>query len=86
MAFLRIAALLAVAAAAGCYSPKQPACAFSCVDDGICPAGFTCQSDGVCHRDDSQGTCTIRSQSDAGDASADGSDDTGGGDGGADAS
>lgn len=68
MAFLRLVALLAVAAAVGCYSPKQPACAFSCVDDGVCPVGFTCQSDGICHRDDSQGTCTIPSQIDAGDA------------------
>jgi len=66
MAFLRLVALVAVATAAGCYSPKQPACAFSCVDDGVCPAGFTCQSDGVCHRDDSPGTCTIPSQIDAG--------------------
>ena len=74
MAFLRLVALLAVAAAVGCYSPKQPACAFSCVDDGVCPAGFTCQADGVCHRDDSQGTCTIPSQIDAGDA-GDGPDD-----------
>ena len=54
MAFLRLVALLAVATAAGCYSPKQPACAFPCVDDG------------VCHRDDSPGTCTIPSQIDAG--------------------
>jgi len=77
MAFLRLVALLAVVTAAGCYSPKQPACAFSCVDDGVCPAGFTCQADGVCHRDDSPGTCTIPSQIDAGDTSADGPGDGG---------
>ena len=45
------------------------------------------QADGVCHRDDSQGTCDIPSQIDAGrcgadgsgDAGADGSDDAGDG-------
>ena len=77
MALLRIALLLAVAATAGCYSPKQPPCAFSCADDGLCPSGYTCQADGVCHRDDSQGTCDIPSQIDAGDAGVDGSADAG---------
>ena len=72
MAVLRIALLLAVAAAASCYSPNKPPCAFSCVDDGLCPSGYTCQADGVCHRDDSQGTCDIPSQIDAGDAGTDG--------------
>ena len=73
MALLRIALLLAAAATASCYSPKQPPCAFSCADDGLCPSGYTCQADGVCHRDDSQGTCDIPSQIDAGDAGADSS-------------
>ena len=60
--------LAALVATASCYSPRQPVCAFSCADDGLCPTGFTCGSDGICHRDDSQGTCTIPSQIDAGDA------------------
>jgi hypothetical protein len=73
MALLRIALLLvvAVSAATGCFSPRQPPCAFSCADDGLCPTGYTCQADGVCHRDDSQGTCDIPSQIDAGDAGTD---------------
>jgi hypothetical protein len=47
---------------AGCFSPRQPACAFSCAADGVCPAGYSCQDDGVCHRDDGQGTCDIPAQ------------------------
>jgi hypothetical protein len=74
MAVLRVAILFSVFAAAGCFSPKQPACAFSCADDGICPAGYSCQADGVCHRDDGQGPCGILPQVDAGDDAADGSD------------
>jgi hypothetical protein len=47
----------------GCFSPKQPACAFSCADDGICPAGYSCQADRVCHRDDDpDGACVIPPQ------------------------
>ena len=71
MALLRIALLLALAAT-GCFSPRQPPCAFSCADDGLCPTGYSCQADGLCHRDDSQGTCDIQSQIDAGDAGTDG--------------
>lgn len=77
MALLRLALLLALAGAPACYSPKQPPCAFSCVDDGLCPSGYTCQADGVCHRDDSQGTCDIPPQIDAGNAGPDGSGDAG---------
>ena len=81
MALLRIALLLAVAATAGCYSPKQPPCAFSCADDGLCPTGYSCQADGVCHRDDSPGgTCDIPPQIDAGDAGIDGPGDDSAGD------
>jgi len=72
MAFLKrpawlLAALIAVAASS-CYSTRQPACAFSCVDDGACPTGYSCLADGICHRDDGQGTCGIPSQVDASDA------------------
>lgn len=76
MAVLRALLLLVLAAAAvaGCFSPHQPPCAFSCADDGICPSGYSCQADGVCHRDDGQGTCGILPQVDAGDDAADGSD------------
>jgi hypothetical protein len=65
VALLRLALLLGVAAA-GCYSPAQPPCAFSCAADGVCPSGYSCAADGVCHRDDGQGTCDIPSQIDAG--------------------
>jgi hypothetical protein len=59
-------ALLALGLALpGCFSPRQPACAFSCAADGLCPAGYSCGGDGVCHRDDGQGTCEIPSQVDA---------------------
>ena len=71
MAFLTPRGLLlaALLAGAGCFSPNQPACAFSCVDDGACPSGYSCQADGVCHRDDDSGaTCDIPSQVDGGDA------------------
>lgn len=70
MAVLRALLLLVLAAAAvaGCFSPHQPPCAFSCADDGICPSGYSCQADGVCHRsDDGGGICDIPPQVDAGD-------------------
>ena len=66
MAFLRLALLLAACAGTtGCFSPRQPACAFSCVEDGVCPSGYSCAADGLCHRDDGQGTCDLPSQIDA---------------------
>jgi hypothetical protein len=65
--WLRVAlAVTALAAgSAACFSPHQPACAFSCADDGRCPAGYTCADDGLCHRDDGTGTCDLPSQTDA---------------------
>jgi hypothetical protein len=68
MAVLARAVALALGLAfisTGCFSPKQPPCAFSCAADGLCPSGYTCADDGVCHRDDGQGTCDIPSQIDA---------------------
>jgi hypothetical protein len=60
--------LLALAAGVvlGCFSPKKPECAFSCVEDGLCPADYHCANDGLCHRDDGQGICTLPPQTDAG--------------------
>jgi hypothetical protein len=76
VAILRLGLALLLAAAAGCFSPNRPPCAFSCVDDGICPSGYSCQSDGICHRDDGQGVCVIPPLIDAGqDATDAGSDD-----------
>ena len=68
MAVLRRAALPLLALLslwAGCFSAPQPACAFSCAEDGVCPAGYTCAGDGVCHRDNGPASCTIGSQVDA---------------------
>jgi hypothetical protein len=42
-----------------CFSPDEPACAFSCVTDGICPTAYACGSDGLCHRDDGVGVCGL---------------------------
>jgi hypothetical protein len=67
--WLALAALTAAAGAAtigGCFSPNQPGCAFSCVADGICPAGYSCAGDGLCHRKDGLGVCDIPPQTDAG--------------------
>jgi hypothetical protein len=64
VAFLRplLASIAIAAAVAGCFSPAQPPCAFSCADDGLCPSGYSCQSDGICHRDGDQRTCVIPPQ------------------------
>ena len=64
---------LFVTFAASCFSPREPACAFSCVADRRCPTDYHCGDDGLCHRDDGQGVCTLPPQGDAGDASPDGS-------------
>jgi hypothetical protein len=81
VAVLRLLVLLAAAAVAalpGCFSPRQPACAFSCATDGLCPGDYHCADDGLCHRDDGQGMCTLAPQLDAAqDAGADASDDAG---------
>jgi hypothetical protein len=47
---LRLVLLGALTAAAACFSPRQPACAFSCAKDGQCPTSYACGSDGLCHR------------------------------------
>jgi hypothetical protein len=51
--------LVLSALAAACFSPKEPACAFSCVTDGLCPASYVCASDGLCHRADGVGICLL---------------------------
>jgi hypothetical protein len=60
------ALLLAAAALAGCFSARQPPCAFSCAADGVCPSGDSGGTDGVCHHDNDPGTCDISAQADAG--------------------
>jgi hypothetical protein len=70
------AAALALLASAtlfsACFSPQQPACAFSCaMPPGSCPSGYTCGADQICHSDNNQGECPLGGQ-DAG-PGADGS-------------
>ena len=73
-----LAALVLVAAAlAGCFSARQPPCAFSCAADGLCPTGYSCGTDGVCHHDNDPGACDIPGQIDAGGAGDAGADDGG---------
>ena len=64
------ALLFAAAALAGCFSARQPPCAFSCAADGVCPAGYSCGTDGVCHHDNDMGSCDIQAQIDGGNAGA----------------
>jgi len=67
-AALALALGVAGAAFAGCFSPQQPACAFSCGPAGECPADYTCGADDLCHRNDGVGQCLLAPQ----DAAADG--------------
>jgi hypothetical protein len=63
---LWLALAAAVVVLPGCFDPRQPACAFSCAADGVCPASYHCAADGLCHRDDGQGgACTLTPQIDA---------------------
>jgi len=40
-----------LATAAGCFSPREAPCAFTCVSaDKRCPDGYLCGDDGLCHR------------------------------------
>jgi hypothetical protein len=56
----RVALLVLLAAAAtACFSPREPACAFSCATDGKCPTSYVCGSDGLCHRADDAGACLL---------------------------
>ena len=54
-----VLALLLSALGGACFSPKEPACAFSCATDGLCPTSYACGSDGLCHRDDGKGVCLL---------------------------
>jgi hypothetical protein len=56
---LGLVLVLATLSGASCFSPKEPACAFSCVTERVCPASYTCGSDGLCHRADGAGVCLL---------------------------
>jgi hypothetical protein len=44
----------------GCFSPRKPACAFTCVSAGNrCPDDYTCGADGLCHRDGDEDVCGL---------------------------
>jgi len=66
-ALLMLAAAIA-AGAAGCFTPLQPPCAFSCAGDHLCPMNYVCGDDGFCHRLGDMGPCLLTPP----DASADG--------------
>lgn len=75
MAVLRPRLLLALAVVFGaglfagaCFSPNQPACAFSCAEAGVCPDGYTCGDDKICHKIGATGVCGL---GDAGTANSD---------------
>jgi hypothetical protein len=72
---LALAVAVAAAVVAGCFSPQQPACAFSCGPAGECPTDYTCGGDGLCHRDDGVGQCLLAPQDGGQDSSDDSSDD-----------
>jgi hypothetical protein len=72
---MALAAILAGGALLGCFSPRQPGCAFSCAADGVCPAEYSCDTDGLCHRDDGKGTCDLPPQTDGAVEASDGTPD-----------
>jgi hypothetical protein len=63
--------VLAAAGLGGCFSPRQPGCAFSCAGDQLCPENYVCASDGFCHRNDGLGACTLEATEDAADGAPD---------------
>lgn len=52
MRALALALALSLAGLAGCYDTPRPDCAFTCGQDGACPAGYVCATDGWCKRAD----------------------------------
>jgi hypothetical protein len=56
---LGLVLVLTALGGAACFSPKEPACAFSCATDGLCPTAYACGADGLCHRADGKGVCLL---------------------------
>ena len=55
------------AGVAGCFSLKEPPCAFTCVEaQHRCPERYTCGDDGLCHREGATAMCGLTSPFDAG--------------------
>jgi hypothetical protein len=42
-------ALSLTLAAAGCFNPDEPPCAYACGPNGECPDDYTCGNDNYCH-------------------------------------
>ena len=64
---LAVVSALGLGLSAGCFSLREPPCAFSCVQaPHLCPDQYVCQADGLCHRNGAVGVCTLIPPSDAG--------------------
>jgi|GEM_PF-5389891 len=60
----------------GCFSLKEPPCAFSCVQPpNRCPEGYACGTDGLCHRAAATGICYLTPPGDGGAEALDPDDD-----------
>lgn len=86
----RLALLMILAGATtalgGCFSPKTPPCAFTCISAGsLCPDDYTCGADGLCHRDGAEGVCGLKPPYGGGEAGAAGGAGGGAGGGGGEA-
>jgi hypothetical protein len=69
---LALGALAVASGVAGCFSPDQPACAFSCAEaPHTCPTGFMCGPDSLCHDLTSTTACRINLSDAAVDAGSD---------------
>lgn len=52
---------LATSGSFGCFSLKEPPCAFSCVQPPHrCPEQYSCGADGLCHRQGATGVCALK--------------------------
>jgi hypothetical protein len=60
-------AIVAAAAAAGCYAPELRDCVVACGSRGECAVGQTCGTDGFCSAPEVAGTCDERGGDDGGD-------------------
>ena len=56
----RLAVLGVTMTAGSCFSPRTPACAFTCISAGnLCPDDYTCGPDGLCHRNGDDDRCGL---------------------------
>lgn len=43
--------IVSAIAVAGCFSPREAPCAFTCISAAkLCPEAYVCGDDGLCHR------------------------------------